>query len=116
MTSITQSITQTTSNVLGTISTVANTASRTVTTIASSLDMLDTYVSAAKEKQQARTAVDMHNFYEVLHKEAALENAMREEALEKELQKNSNLKKHYDDQFSKLETIIKSVQTKNNPE
>ncbi len=89
------SISTTFTAILNTIGTTANAATKVVDNAAAGLDMLDMYVMTAKQKQEARTAVDMSTFYDELHASAALENAAKMEALERELQGNANLKKHY---------------------
>ena len=108
------SITQTFTKLLNTIGTVADSASKVVTTTTSSLDMLEAFVSTAKQKQEARIGADMHTFYSDLQKETALENAIKAETLEKELNSNPNLKKHYDIEFNSLESVINRIKTKYN--
>lgn len=105
-------ITNTLGKLLNTVGTTAEAASKIITSTTSGLDMLDVFVRTAKEKQEARTAVDMESFYFDLHNEAALENAMKAETLEKELQSNPVLKKHFDHAHSNLKSIIEQVQAK----
>ncbi len=106
------SISTTFSSILNTVGTTANAVTKVVDNAAAGLDMLDMYVRTAKEKQEARTAVDMSTFYDDLHNEAALENAMKMEALERELSSNANLKKHFTDEHKKLEATIERIKTK----
>lgn len=110
------SISQTFGKLLNTVGTVADAATKIVDNTTAGLDMLDTFVRTAKEKQEARTEVDMSTFYSDLHNEAALENAIKAEALEKELQNNSSLKKHFDLEHKSLESVINKVRTKYRPE
>lgn len=109
------SITQAFGKVLNTVATVADAATKVVDNTASGLDMLDMFVSTAKQKQAARTAVDLSTFYEDLQNEAALENAIKSEALEKELGNNPSLKKHFDNHHKSLEAVIEAAKNKYNP-
>ncbi|MCF8861615.1 hypothetical protein Ab1vBOLIVR2_gp17 [Agrobacterium phage OLIVR2] len=110
------SITQTFGKVLNTIGTVADAATKTVDNVAAGLDMLDMFVMTAKQKQEARTAADMHTFYDDLQNEVALENALKAEQLEIALNNNAQLKKHFTNQHEKLNSVINKVRTKYNPE
>jgi hypothetical protein len=109
-------ITQTFGKLLNTVSTVADAATKIVDTSTSGVDMLDTFVRSQKQKQDARTAVDMSTFYEDLQNEAALENAYKADALEKALASDPTLKKHFENQHKNLNDIINTVRTKYQPE
>lgn len=106
------SITQAFGKVLNTVGTVADAATKIVDNTASGLDMLDMFVSTAKQKQAARTATDMATFYEDLQNEVALENAMKSEALERELASSPALKKHFDTHHKNLEAVINEAKAK----
>lgn len=109
------SITQAFGKLLNTVGTVADTATKIVDNTASGLDMLDMFVSTAKQKQAARTAVDLSTFYEDLQNEAALENAIKSEALEKELGSNPQLKKHFETHHTNLASVIEQAKAKYAP-
>lgn len=107
-------ISSTFASLLNTVGTTANAVTKVVDNAAAGLDMLDMYVMTAKQKQEARTAADMETFYDDLQKETALENAIKAEALTRELDSNANLKKHYDIELQKLEATINRIKTKYN--
>lgn len=109
------SITQTFTKLLNTVGTVADAATKIVDNTASGLDMLDMFVTTAKQKQAARTATDMATFYEDLQNEVALENSIKSEALERELANNAQLKKHFDQHHANLASVIQAAKDKYNP-
>lgn len=107
-----KSISSTFSKLLNTVGTVADATSKIVDNTASGLDMLDMFITTAKQKQEARIAADMSTFYDDLQAETALENAMKQTALDQELNSNSELKKNYNSEFSKLESVLTKVKSK----
>ena len=109
------SITQAFGKVLNTVATVADAATKVVDNTTAGLDMLDVFVSTAKQKQAANTAKEMETFYEDLIKEAALEAAMKQEALDNELNNNPALKKHYEKYHKDFETVLLAVKAKYQP-
>lgn len=108
-------ITGTFGKLLNTVAAIADSTTKLVDVSTSGVDMLDTFVRTAKEKQEARTMVDMHTFYEDLHNESALENAIKADALNKELSSNPTIKIEFDKQFKNLETVINNTKSKYNP-
>lgn len=115
MASILTSLSNTANNVLNTVSTVANTATQSVNSAASAFDMIDTYVTAAKERQLANTAADMDSFYEELAERKALENAERQQAIVDKLLAKPELSKLYTENHNRLKTVIDAVRNRNNP-
>lgn len=111
----TKSITSAFAALLNTVGTVAETVTKTVDTAASGLDLTAAYVIKAKQKQEANNAVEMANFYSNLIKESALEQATIDLALEKELKSNPDLKAHYDNNQTKLASIVDALEAKYTP-
>lgn len=105
----------TASRILDTIGTVADSVSKTVTATTSGIDMLESFVSVAKQKQEARQAADMENFYEILAADSALEIAQINATLEKELQSNPDVKQHYDIAHASLKATLDKIKSKYQP-
>lgn len=91
---------------LGTVNTAAQQITRTVNITGSGLDMLDTYVSAAKIKQEARTKVDLFTFKTSLLEDSSMDIAKRQEALALELNANAGLKALFAENHQKLEALL----------
>lgn len=92
--------------------TVANTAvqaTKLVNSVGTSIDMFDTFVTTARTKQLARTAVDMHQFYIELHETSAKEIADRQHALKQELAANPQYLELYTEAHADLNDLINSL-------
>ncbi len=98
-----------TSSVFTTVSTVAHQATRTVETVGAGLDMLNSFVHTAAAKQKARTAIDMANFYTQLVEDSALEESKRQKELINELKNDETVKKLYESNLVKLQTVIDNL-------
>lgn len=107
--SIMKSASDATSNVFTTVGSVANQLTRTVDTAGQALDMLNSFVSTARTKQIARTAVDLETFYDQLLEDSSMESAKRQEALANELSQNQNLKTLYTENHKKLDSVIQKL-------
>lgn len=94
--------------------TVANTAvqaTKLVNSVGTSIDMFDTFVTTARTKQVARTAVDMHQFYIELHETTAQEIATRQRNLQQELGSDPQYLALYKEAHEDLNDLITSLKT-----
>jgi len=112
-TSIVKSASDATSNVFTTVGTVAQQLTRTVDTAGQALDMLNSFVSTARTKQIARTAVDMESFYDELAETSAMEASRRQRDLLNELNQDLSLKNIFETNHKKYEGVLTSLRNPN---
>jgi len=93
-------------SIMDTIGTVAHSITRTVTTATAGLDMLDTFVTDAKFRQEKRSIAANHTFLTELLEETAREESKRQLILLKELTADDNFKKLYTENHEKLMAIL----------
>lgn len=113
MSSITGSATNTLVSMLAAVQTTANTATRTVQTIASSLDMLDNYVQDARVEQIARSVAHRDSMITRIHEEASMDNAQRQDDLQSRLKTNPSLAALFKENYEKFEkTTLEKINAK----
>ena len=106
MSSVTQTSKVTINTVLGTIQSLALATQQSINSATAGLDMIDTYVSAARQKQADRTKIDLGVYRDNLLKEAAIEQSRKDEAITKELKSNPELAQHFDTNYKKLAALF----------
>jgi hypothetical protein len=106
MTGIVNATTATIGNVLNTVNTVATQASRTINTLASGLDMLDTYVGVQRQKQQDSTKIELHYYRKDLINNSALEMSRKEQMIASELSSNKVLAEMFETNLKELEALF----------
>ena len=106
MATIVSASSATVTSILGTISTLAHTTQRTINTAAASLDMLDTYVESARQRQSASTKIASSLYLENLLQELSAEQARKEKILHQELNADPNLKTLFSDNYAKLSALF----------
>ena len=111
--SVITSATDATVSIFDVVATTASQTTKLVTTIGVSVDMLDTFVSDARQRQLARSAIDMHRFYTELAEDTARDISLRQHEIKEELKANPQLAQLYVENFTALETILKNLR---NPE
>jgi hypothetical protein len=92
-------------DILSSIGQVASSATKAVTTVATSLDMLDLFIQKEFSKQKLSTKIEMHLFEDHLVKTKAIENAKFDVEIAAELAKTPNLAVKFDEyqkQFANL--------------
>jgi hypothetical protein len=99
-------------SVLNTVSTVARSAQRLVTTATSGLDMLDTFVEKSRAKQIASSEFEMETFFKELHEEQSMATSERQLALATKLASNAELKKLYEENHKQFDTVMERVRSK----
>lgn len=105
MATIASASSSTFTSIMSTLTTVARTAERTITTAASGLDMLDTYVESARIRQADKHKIDMALYRENLLQDASLEQARREKVLYQEL-KDAELNSHFQRNYQNLSALF----------
>ena len=98
-------ITQTTTTLLNTVETAANSTARTITTAASVLDMADAFVQNAKQKQIINNKFEMETYVSTAKSNAWEAHAQAVTQLEKRLNADADLKKNYLDLQSEYDRI-----------
>ncbi|QDH84044.1 hypothetical protein KMC60_gp01 [Achromobacter phage vB_AxyP_19-32_Axy11] len=91
--------------VLGTINEAATTVSSTFGTATKAVGMLNTFVSAAADKQALRTKVDLHEFKTRLIEEKSMEEARRKVAIEDFCKDEVNAK-HFKSAYDRLSQLV----------
>ncbi len=109
MTSITSSVSNTLVSALGAVTVTANTATRTVHTIASGMDMLDQYVQDARREQIARSAANETTLLKRIADETSFENAERRHNLARSLSTNPDLAALFAEEFRSFESDVAPV-------
>ena len=102
MTTIYKSVNDTSVSVLTAVGTVASSVTKTLTTTASSLDMLDAFVQKAKNQQTERYIAEAVTYHDTLIEDAAMEAAERQAIILKKLNKQFDLAQLYSENFDKL--------------
>lgn len=110
MSSITKSAGNTLVAMLATVSTSANTVTRSVHTVASGLDMLDQYVQDARREQIARSKFAEKSMLNRIREDAAKETAQRRDDLQHMLASSSTLKAHFETAYNEFEETAKQVE------
>jgi hypothetical protein len=103
-------------SVLNTINVVATQTARTINTVAAGLDMLDTFVGAARTKQIARTELEMDSFLLELHEDSALQTAQRQKTLSSTLRNDPELSKLFTENHQRLNAVMERIQSKIAPQ
>lgn len=92
-------------SLLGTIQEGATTISSTFSTATKAVGMLNTFVSAAADKQRIRTKVDVHEFKTRLVEEKSMEEAKRKVAIA-EFCKDEGNKQFYSSAYDRLSALV----------
>lgn len=88
-------ISQTANTLLTTVQIAANSTARSITTVASTLDMADEFVQTAKKKQIVNNEFEMENYVTIAKSNAWEAHAHQVTQLEKRLNADADLKKNY---------------------
>jgi len=107
--SVLRHTTDTIGSILGAVATTANATSRTVTTAATGLDMLDAFIQKAKRKQTIDIAAEMDNYAINVALEAGAEQQRKEEAILREMHSDPIRKAHFDRIHSRLTAAIEAA-------
>lgn len=113
--SIASSFTRAFSSIFGAVESVAVSGSRIVESATSGVDMIDTFVSKAKEQQRVNTALEMETFYEQAAESAALNNAKRKQETIRMLENDTQLTSLYEKEYKHLEAVVNKLRTKETP-
>lgn len=102
--------------IFNTVGTTADTATKLIGTVATSVDILDLYATNAKERTEASIHANMEDFYANLAAETALEISSREETIRIAINSSPELKASYDKNLTQLETKLAAIKAKYHPE
>jgi len=111
MSSILKHTGDTVGSILGAISTTANAASRSVTTAATGLDMLDAFIQKAKSKQTIDIALEMDNYGINAVLLSSAEQQRTEETILREMHADPVRKAHFDGIHQRLTATLTRLQT-----
>lgn len=103
-------VSSTANTLLNTVQTAANSTARTITTIASTLDMADAFVQNAKQKQLINNKFEMETYVSTAKSTAWENHANAVTQLEQRLDSNPALKKNYislQDEYTRIEDELK---------
>ncbi len=109
MTSVVKSAADTTTAVFTTVGTAANQITNVVNTTGQAIDMLSSFVTTARTKQKARTAIDLAIFNDQLVEDTALEQAMRQREIQQKLEADPALTKLYAENSKKFGDILSNL-------
>lgn len=113
-TSVTGSASNALTSMFNALATTANVVSKTITTSADALEMANSYVTTAREKQIVRTEMEMHTYYTACAEEFAIENSRRQATLQQELAKDTNLHKLFGENYEAMLEIAKNCKSQRN--
>lgn len=96
-------------SILGTVAALATTTQRTINTAAASIDMLDTYVDSARNRQAKSTKLADERYLRNLLIEATAEQVLKEKQIFDQF-KDPTLKTAFDTTFAKYEALFTEAQ------
>lgn len=106
MATVTSSASATLVSMLSAVNTTANAVTRSVHTVASSLDMLDQYVQDARAAQIAASRANRSTILSNLRAETARDTAKRHAELQRELAADPIFAKLFKDEYDRFETEV----------
>lgn len=106
MASALQATNATLTAILSTIQTVANTSQRSINTLASGLDMLDTYVDGARTRQVDKHVIDKANYRQQLINDASIDEARRLVQLAAELKSSAGLEAAFHQEHQRISALF----------
>ena len=107
---ITSSASASISALFGAVTTVAHTASRSVTTAAATLDMLDTYVGEARDNQRHASTIRKHRYLENLIKEQAADQAELDEQIRQRVGSNPRIAADFNANLARYQSLFTETQ------
>ena len=99
------------SSILEAVATTAHASSRTVTTAATSIDMLDAFIQKAKAKQTIDIALEMDNYGINAVLLSSAEQQRTEETILREMHADPVRKAHFDGIHQRLTATLTRLQT-----
>ena len=112
MSSITGSASATLVSMLNAVNVTASTATRTIHTVANTLDMVDQYVQDARIAQITRSDFNRETMLQRIHEEVAIENAERQHELQRKISSDPVLAKLFSENYAKFDATRKAIETK----
>jgi hypothetical protein len=112
--SVVNAATQSVASLFGTVTTTANTVTRSISTLAAGVDMLDTYVQSARKEQVASAMAAEKDMIHRVEQNFRIKVSQRKRELDMALEADSKLKEHYDDTQADWDAIKTQIEARLN--
>jgi hypothetical protein len=94
-------------SLLGTIGTLSNAISSTISTGVRGVEMLDTYVSNASNRQQTAAKIDMEDYIERLLEEKSIEVSQRQLQVDKFTNQSTRNQELYAKNYDRFAALVR---------
>lgn len=109
--SITTSASDATISLFNVVNHTATTASKLVGSVATSVDMLDLFVTDAYTRQKTKSKIDMALFEKQIVEDTAMEISTRQRSIQEKLETDPKLLSLYTENVSELNAILNPVKS-----